>query len=115
MSDQPKFTPGPWEIVYDPDPIGDANEPTAIQACHTFAPWASAENGQRLAIICTLYESDFPGHEANARLIAAAPDLYEACSNVLVALNPEDVIAAHAKCAAAIAKANGTEADPCSS
>lgn len=68
MSDKPKYTPGPWA----PDESG------FVQA--------------RLGPICQMwdkFEENFANHEANARLIAASPDLLEAGREMIAALELE--------------------------
>ena len=54
-----KFTPGPWTPTLVMNALG----------------WVRAPNGQRVAIACGQSNDHTV---ANARLIAAAPDLYEA-------------------------------------
>lgn len=61
---------------------------------HTPGPWAAKDwrvcaglgKGQRISVICDTAannKSRTPENEANARLIAAAPDLLAACRMVL--------------------------------
>lgn len=57
----PKFTPGPWR---------------AYQANATSVGDAVWHNGGRWAV-STVHIPNFEQEEANARLIAAAPDMYE--------------------------------------
>lgn len=67
MNDTVKVvTPGPWKV--EPAVPGEAS------GVHVFAvnPKGSAEDGDLITI------ADFIENEANARLIAAAPDLYHA-------------------------------------
>jgi hypothetical protein len=89
-----KFTPGPWEWdgnVWDYNPVFEA-------------PWLEGEDGRivlRGQITCS--------SEANAHLIATAPELYVALEyvlNVCPAIDPsgED---AHEKARAVLAKARG--------
>ena len=91
-----KFTPGPWEWdgnVWDYNPVFEA-------------PWLEGGDGRIIlkgAITCS--------SEANAHLIAAAPELYEACETMLFELvvGPtcrEEVIA---NARTALAKARGEE------
>ena len=60
-----KHTPGPWTVNYETDINGMENDP---------------ENGcAGLVDVAHVYMRTVPGrHEANARLIAAAPELLEA-------------------------------------
>ena len=95
---------------------------------HTRGPWAVWPMGRILAITCTGSMKPHPSegmhvaavhmpetnkdHDelwmANARLIAAAPDLLEALESVLGnCLDSQGLAAAHAKARAAIAKATG--------
>jgi len=66
------FTPGPWEVASDF--IGPLHVRPVGQ------PWSVAHVGHEDFDIC----------EANARLIAAAPDLYEALAPVLRGANEAD-------------------------
>lgn len=68
MSEKQKHTPGPWELGID----DHLQEVTSLDG-----------------VVCQLYEygeikpaKRMRNSEANARLIAAAPDLLEACINV---------------------------------
>lgn len=86
---EPKHTPGPWNYQ-------------ALAGKHDFAVYADAD-GKNLALVCGFYE-------ANARLIAAAPDLLAACRRLVTghAENSEAIISqAHAMARAAIAAAEG--------
>ena len=90
-----KFTPGPWR-----------NE----RGSGAYGRNVTADNGRR--IVCETICSD---HDANARLIAAAPDLLAACEAALRVLESEPECAiykAHTEIVqAAIVKARG-EAQP---
>ena len=88
-------TPGPWEAVkanWDRTLIrhalpGDAHVPGYIAEVNNIGA----------------------GYEANARLIAAAPELLEALEALLGnCLDSEGLAAAHAKARAALAKAGGS-------
>jgi len=58
----PKSTPGPWEVVPAPENGG----------------WLLLIRSQTFLDVCTVDGAETDGlNEANARLIAAAPDLYE--------------------------------------
>ena len=92
-----EHTPGPWEVRgrwY----IGKADDPSSlaeVKSCYTVPASNEAE------------------HEANARLIAAAPDLLETAEHLLSLLGarfrPEDIAVVRARkgLRAAIAKAKG--------
>lgn len=67
-----KHTPGPWKLSNEPYP--DGSPYYIIQAGHG----SYGENGFRLGEIMA---------EADARLIAAAPDLLTAAQTVLAGLN----------------------------
>ena len=82
MQNETKFTPGPWEKVYRLNSIGEPlkNGRYVIRQMGDSkredfyiaeSPYAAHRGG------------DVAVHEANAHLIAAAPDLYEALSPVL--------------------------------
>ena len=110
MTDQPKYTKGPWVARKGAGWIvvrehAKARREAAIVVGMTprvslvsdpAAPWW--EEGES---------------EANARLIAAAPDLLEALKLVVKdaekAVNPCTRMFAYAECKAAIAKAEGKE------
>lgn len=64
-----KYTPGPWKKVSGLY----ANAPTRI--------WA--KQGEMLAEVTVADGSDFAEHQANARLIAAAPELLEAAKKMV--------------------------------
>ena len=86
-----QYTPGPWRIG-TPPPNGEQT--------------IGALNGLMVAVATTGVEMEVT--EANARLIAAAPELLEALQSVLEnCLDSEGLCAAHAKARAAIAKATG--------
>lgn len=86
-----KYTPGPWVVEED--------------------GWISSEDGDP---ICMIQEGGFndlltmfANDRANAGLIAAAPDLLEACKAMLEYANVFTDSDAHRMTAAAIAKAEG--------
>lgn len=86
-----QYTPGPWRIGTPP--------PNGEQTIGTL-------NGLMVAVATTGAEMEET--KANARLIAAAPELLEALQSVLDnCLDSEGLCAAHAKARAAIAKATG--------
>ena len=105
MSDT-KWTPGPWEFV-DPGPHGefqvhwsdvDADDDgRAVDHGHT---------------VCTVHDVTEDSGEANARLIASAPDLYAALAAVIgdyeAHMRPHDYVTAPLLNArAALSKARG--------
>lgn len=96
MSDT-KFTPGPWEV-------GDCDGATIWANAGTFAfaiGFATSDaNGDREMAL------------ANARLIAAAPELYEALWDLVEGPFPTsdaDVERVHAKARAALIKASSEQ------
>ncbi len=105
------FTPGPWTLL---------TVPTSIGSCHKIGPFP---NGSRTATFACVYadgirkgiDDELPAARelfANARLMAAAPDLLEAllnCAEVMQRdLNGLAVIQPELRCAlAAIKKATG--------
>lgn len=98
------FTAGPWAVATDPRPHMDWNK------------WVKAGR-QNICVLSQNHKGDFAVSEANAHLIAAAPDLAEAVAAFLAydgAPPDSDIDAmlmyadALAKAKAALAKANGT-------
>lgn len=104
-----KFTPGPWEI--------DTNGPFTAEMVGIYQPILEE-------YVVLFRNQDTPDEselvsEANAHLIAAAPDLYEAMEAIRSAILGPDgpsgrnlwaiPIAAESKLHAALAKANGEE------
>lgn len=73
MSTEPKFTPGPWEIRE----MGEGDERQAMIFC---GGGASKRNVALTTRRCTKEEKSCI--LADARLIAAAPNLFEACKEV---------------------------------
>ena len=86
-----KHTPGPWRVVQDPTNL-------SLQVY-----------GQTLALFECWRRSDEQTELANARLIAAAPDLLEALEFVIRGV--PDTWEGVQKARAAIAKATGGEGD----
>lgn len=83
-----KFTPGPWVVAYQPS-IGLTVKP--------------AEDGDSICRIHTLrMDRD---HDANAKLIAAAPDLLSALEAVIAIADRDTEVFINAR--AVIAKARG--------
>lgn len=86
-----KHTPGPWVL----DTI-----PTSVGICHRIGPFPPRRPDDVTVRHACLY-ADYPSAsnpadeelEANARLMAAAPDLLEALENLMAAYSqPEDRI-----------------------
>ena len=81
-----QHTPGPWRIGgwdgYDynlpPDP--DLNDPDVYRRTHAAYPAIFGANGNR---ICNVDSHKDEDRNANAQLIAAAPDLLAACQLLL--------------------------------
>lgn len=112
MSNQPKHTPGPWRVVKSQDNF------------HNYPDWSTfAVRDARNCCLLVLGEVDHlpaPENKANARLIAAAPDLLAALENALETLTwakqekgaayqyaAEDLTAATSQLSQALAKAKG--------
>ena len=97
-----KGTPGPWEFVpeSEEDRYGDVD----MGGFRSASGWVCKFGDGRL-----YYPLEgTPPEPADARLIAAAPELLEALELVLGnGLDSEGLAAAHAKARAAIAKATG--------
>ena len=104
MTNKPQHTPAPWRII-------DGNEIVSDGAENSF--WTN--NVGDPAIVCQLWFDDddngalnFDNYEANARLIAAAPDLLAALEDAEEALwRLEANMATHQIVQAAINKAKG--------
>lgn len=82
----PQFTPGPWRAAFDGYPLSGEREleiccipHSTYDALEVFAPTADGREDWPA-------RHSEPGHDehlANARLIAAAPELYESCEAAL--------------------------------
>ena len=110
------YTPGPWRVneskISGKDNISDLTEIVGPQ-----------RNGSQ-RLIAKMYGCALPEGQANARLIAAAPELLEVCE-ALLALNNTLVVElsesdwlkykreAERKAKAALAKARGDEGEGC--
>ena len=104
----PSFTPGPWELV---------TVQTSCGICHKIGPFPSKREGDSARHAC-LY-ADYPSKgnpaddelEANARLISAAPDMYEALKEMVRVADANGIDAHYARAVssarAALAKAGG--------
>ena len=88
-----KHTPGPWTIV-DPEAGGWCVQSRDMTS--------KARNGGFVSAVCP-----GPDGPANARLIAAAPDMLAALERLEAVREPGDEIAALEQARAAIAKAKG--------
>jgi len=81
-SDAPRFTSGPW--------VAEASK-SGLYGSHDYlGVWATRSNGSRVRIAdCASHVAGRgPEDSANARLVAAAPDLYEAFERLCaIALN----------------------------
>ena len=84
-----KHTPGPWRVVKDPTNL-------SLQVY-----------GQTLALFECWRRSDEQTELANARLVAAAPDLLEALKEVFADHDAVNRLSWVNRAAAAIAKATG--------
>jgi hypothetical protein len=71
MSEQPKHTPGDWHAEYSAEVVG-------------YAEWLVIRDGCKHAIAQDILDPETgQPSEANARLIAAAPGLFEALKEIL--------------------------------
>lgn len=98
MAETLKHTPGPWHIGRGAD---------GLPIIHT-APDTFSSSGQGVAHVCkrTMCQE----HTANARLIAAAPEMYEALRALIERSDANDgdgLLVAFDAARAAIAKAEG--------
>lgn len=95
----PQFTPGPWQTghMMDGDNVWIGPDCNAIPVAYVDRDWQRARDEWG----------------ANARLIAAAPDLYAALKDMLIASQPQHTFRhvfmgeAQEKARAALAKARG--------
>lgn len=79
-----KFTPGPWEV----DTVI-----TSCGICHKIGPFPSGGHLEKNACIY-VDNSDWSNSEellANARLIAAAPEIYGLAKSIVWAENDDDI------------------------
>lgn len=74
-------TPGPWKFAGECEPIGGRDDDRA----GTFQVWQDTEHGRTIAEVVSSEDSSIGASQgsANARLIAAAPTLLEACQMTL--------------------------------
>ena len=95
-----KHTPGPWIIVEN---VGEIAIDSPIES----------NNGDESIEVCVVsHQDDDPRIAANARLIAAAPDLLDELKSALRIFERDQVKASpaqYARIRAAIAKAEGGE------
>lgn len=108
-----KPTPGPWEIDDDSQRIDGIG---AVRMYRVTAPSGDVvAEFSNAGCNWIVYEDDGEGTGvhydeqamANARLIAASPDMFEALEAMLAASDPADEYAAETKAKAALAKARG--------
>jgi hypothetical protein len=100
----PAFTPGPWYVT-PPQDLGSRGQQVHIMGGKGATRWG-------VAIVGTAEAKDADTQSANARLIAAAPELYEALAEMvgLYGLCSEiEECAACSKAQAALAKARGEQ------
>lgn len=98
-------TPGPWSIHETKGNGGNISDRVEI---------AGPEEGRKRSLIASIYGFKLPEGQANARLIAAAPELYEALEAAYMVLKPqksrfEEYVNAVTLARAALAKARGEE------
>lgn len=93
-----KHTPGPWAVYHD-HPDAD----TAKSLAHIRALGAEPHLNEIASVYCCDIATE---QTANARLIAAAPELLEALNSVLPYVNAGEALIVRA----AIAKATGAQA-----
>ena len=98
-------TPGPWATHKTEDNGG--NIPDRLEI-------VGPEEGRRRSLIASIYGFKMLEGQANARLIAAAPELFEALEAAYMVLGPQksrfkDYVDAVTLVRAALAKARGEE------
>lgn len=99
------FTPGPWIVQTKanmPSATADLIKPNGYSAYVSSIHWLALAS-----VIVKTEGSESDEGSANARLIAAAPDLYAACKAMADANDLADVTKARDAARAALAKANG--------
>jgi len=97
-----KWTPGPWALSIKEFGEGEITKP----GDDLDNPWHIAETFGGCAVNNLLTEEE--ESEANARLIAAAPELYEALEWAMAFIDPACVNPeGHEKATAVLAKARG--------
>lgn len=105
MTDQPKWTPGPWAME---------TVRTSCGTCHRIGPFPRPAYASKPEGWACVYDDYPPGVGspdllANSHLIAAAPDLYAAGQAIIdqmdALLLPDDALSAALR--AALAKARG--------
>jgi hypothetical protein len=77
----PDHTPGPWSVIptpYDPDHT------------HKIMYDCVHEGWRRIGAVGGVFAKDSDEAEANARLMAAAPELLDACKELLIYLGDWD-------------------------
>jgi hypothetical protein len=99
MSDE-KFTPGPWYLC----DVGDYNDFGGNSRVILSEPWGG-DNPHRLAVVHTRVDNE--ESEANATLMAASPELYEALRDLCERGGPDDGGCVIAKGISALKKARG--------
>ena len=85
MANPTTFTPGPWTLE---------TVPTSCGVCHKVGPFPPRRNDESPRHACLYCDYPSPGNPAddellaNARLIAAAPELYEALCDLVDRCGP---------------------------
>lgn len=108
-----EHTKGPWRVEEEPGCYEILGNTIDIEVPKEFQ--GISEGATRSTMVCKVYEQQ--EGEANARLIAAAPELLEACKSLLDAPHHEHFaarlndaeMAAIDRMKAAVAKATGRE------
>ena len=100
-------TPGPW-ATHKTEGNG-GNIPDRLEI-------VGPEEGRKRSLIASIYGFKLPEGQANARLIAAAPELFEALEAAYMVLGPQksrfkDYVDAVTLARAALAKARGDEGE----
>lgn len=100
-------TPGPWSIHETKGNGGNISDRVEI---------AGPEESRRKHLVASIYGFKLPEGQANAQLIAAAPELYEALEAAYMVLGPQksrfkDYVDAVTLARAALAKARGEEGE----
>ena len=102
-----KHTPGPWTLTREPVPLQDGDERLIVPYWFVDAGAGTCGTEERPL---DGFHAAFFASDANARLIAAAPELLEACKRIVHEDNTGEIsIGAIEDCRSAIQKAEGAE------
>ena len=104
------FTPGPWEITGATEIVKFGEDWACIAVVSNPRPTKNPEDSTARPENASLHNPRFDEACANARLISAAPELYEACAEFVRKCESGEACStrSYAQMKAAITKAEGT-------